>query len=350
MIIYILTFILFITLYFILKKYKNGNKIFCTICTIVLILIVGLRNEKLGLTDTLYVYKPHFLQIYHYDFSFIFELKDYGFQIMTYLFTRIFGDNFQLYLFLFGMPYIICISFLIYKFSKNSLISFICFMSLHYFEISFTLMRQVNAMALLALALYFLINKKYFKFIIFVALAYFFHQISIVFLILLPLSFIPLKKKVIAPIVFAICLAFIMMPFTIRDVLFKLVADSERWQSYEVSTTSKNLVLFAINLLFWIISYLYLDDLKKSNANKVLFLCSTLALCISPLTIILGEFSRVSYLFGIANVVLFPNSLEIFKIKKEKMIISTAAIVVFIIYFLFFLGPDANVVPYEFFF
>ena len=329
-----------------LSKTNRQKAIYCVIVCVSLCLVAGLRDESLGLTDTVAVYKVYYYRILQNNYDYVLQQKDWGFQTLTYLFTRIFRDNFLLYVFVFTIPYIISVSFLIYKLSNNKPLSFIVFMCLHYFEISFTLMRQINGMAFLCMALYFFINRKYIRYVIFVLIASLFHQICIVFLFVYMFRFISFKKWMVVPIL-ALLIVTLLAPSSIMKYAYEFIVSDERFSRYEEDGQEKNLVFFLINLVMWVFEYMYIMKKKKSHKNDTLFICTSICLVISPLTVALGEMSRVAYLFGIAHIILLPNSVATFD-ASSRVIVNISFTAVFLLYFLFFLGPQVNIIPYSF--
>lgn len=344
--IYIFLFAFMIITYIPLSKTKLKKGIYCFTMCIILTLIVGFRNINMGLVDTMYVYYPRFIQIANHGLDYVFEQKDQGFQLLTYCFIKIFGADFRLYTILFAFPYILGISFLIYKFSRNYCLSFIVFTCLNYFGISFTLMRQVFGMGILCFALYCFIQKKYKTFIVLVLLASAFHQICIVFLILLVFIFLKPKAWMLIPLIAAIVLC-MLYPRQLMGFAYSII-ESERFNRYESLDRTKNLTFFFINLVMWIAEALLYKFKQKNREQTVLFICSSICLAISPLTLALGEMSRVAYLFGVAHIALLPSSVEIIKDdeKASRKIVTMAFAAVFILYFLFFSGSQMNIIPY----
>lgn len=344
MAIYIFLFSVVIILYLILKDKKNGKRNYCFIIGIVLSLIAGLRNETLGLTDTQYVYKVFFERILVNDFEYVLTLKDTLFQIITFVFTRIFGNNFKLYVLLFTTPYIAAVTFLIYKYSKRKWLSFIIFICLHYYEISFTLMRQINGMAILIWAFYNLLENKKMRFILLTVLASCFHSVCIIYLFLYPLRNIKININVLI-IVLIIVTIFSMFPKEILNVAYNII-DNERFDRYQELNRVKNRVFFIMNLVFWIVEMLNYKNIYKDKTRTTMLWCVLICLIISPLTVALGETSRIAYLFGVMHIILLPDSIDLIKSNRQKMILELGMATTFILYFLFFLGPQVNIIPY----
>lgn len=342
--VWILLFVMVILLEILVKKQNLTKRNEFIIIAICLILMVGFRDETMGQSDTLMVYKPFFQRILINDFSYTLTLKDVGFQIITFIFTRIFGNNFELYKFLLGMPYIIASCLLIYKYSKCTLLSIMMFISLQYFEISFTLMRQVSAMSLLILSTHYLIERKYAKCTMLILVASFFHQISIAFLIVLPLSNFVVKKKHLIWIFF-LSVVFILFSNSIISILYELIGSDNRFAIYAIKGQQKTYMFYIQNLILWLGCLLSFKYSRSSRDRNIFFLLSTIAFILSPLVAVLGEMSRVVYLFGIYELVLFPD--VVYRFKKEiRIIIIFLGIGIMISYFLLNLGPDSGVIPY----
>lgn len=344
MLIYIfLLLIIWLLLYFAKKNQINKKTAFIFIA-ILFVLIVGMRNVSLGQFDTELVYKPYFYRILHNDLSYIFNLKDIGFQYITYLFTRVFGDNFQLYIFLLTIPYISGITFFIYKYSKYPMLSFVFFICLQYFEISFTLIRQVNAMAILMLATYFLIEKKKKISFIFILIASLFHQTSLVYILMLPLCDLKIKKKYL-PFILLGSFIFLFLPTAIMNLLYKILGTDNRFYLYSIKGQQKTYMFYLLNLIIWLVCILGHKFSKTTYDRNIFIIGATVVLYISPLAVTLGEMSRIAYYFGLYEIIIFPDICSRFN-GRDRMIFSAICSVCLILYFFSILGPGSNVIPY----
>lgn len=346
MYIYIFVFMAIIGLYIPLKKYSNGKILYCIIICSILTLIVGLRNISMGLTDTQYVYYPRFNEISRRSFDYIYTLKDYGFQIITYFFIKIFGTNFKLYTLAFAFPYIGAVSFLIYKYSSRPWLSYILFVCLPYYEISFTLMRQVMGMAFLCIAMHYYLQEKKSLFVVFVLIASTFHQICLIFLIMLLIKYLKPKKWMVIILLFIVGLC-LLYPQYLLGIVYKHI-HSDRFIRYSVVGKSKNLTFFFINLSLFAVNFLSFNKIKSDRCLMILFINSCICLAISPLTMALGEMSRIAYIFGIYNILLVPEFVNKFKVGYSRLVVCVGFVAIFVSYFLVFLGPQVNVIPYFF--
>lgn len=345
MIIYFILFFLIILSYFVLKKVKHGKLYYCVFICMLLTLTAGLRNEEMGITDTLTYFKPTFENIYKNNLDYIWTLKDYGFQFLTYCFTRVFNNNFKLYTLLFTIPYMSAVSFFIFKYSNNPWFSFIIFYCLHYYEISFTLMRQINAMAFLIIGTSFLLNRKPVIFVLFVLMGSLFHSISILYLFVLIFYFLKLKKWMVLPI-FLLIGIFLIFPQQILNLIFTFV-QSDRFSSYADGERTKNLTFFLISFSIFIFELFSLNKIIKSKKYSIMFCCSSVSTVVSTLVVVMGEASRISYMFGISNIILLPFCFETCFAKNERNAIMLVSSTLLFVYFLFFLAPDNGLIPYR---
>ena len=327
-----------------MEKGRISKKKYIIIIGICLVNIVGLRSIIMGQNDTLMVYKPFFERIIANDLSYALNLKDPGFQLITYLFTRCVGHNFQLYIYLLSVPYIWVVCLFIYKYSKKPVLSLLMFTSLQYFEISFTLIRQVNAMALLMLATYFLIKKKSVFAILFIVLAGFIHQTCLIFLVMIPLSEMVIKRKTMFA-VSGISLLFLFFSENILSVIYKVLGTSHRFAIYADKGHQKTYVFYFLNLILWLGCLLTYKYGNETRERKIFFYSATVAMVISPLVVVLGEMSRIVYYFGIYEIILFPDVSNCFS-RKSKRTFNFVCYFFMIIYFLLNLGPGSNVIPY----
>lgn len=338
------------------KKISINACIF--ICCTTLWFIVGLRHTSLGLVDTEKVYMNHFYSILNGGLSEINLGKDTMFYNITYIFIKIFGNKPHLYLLLMSFPYIFSVGHLIKKYSKNIFLSFIIFTSMQYFEISFTIMRQVIAMSILLFSLNYLKDKKILKFIVIVLIASLFHQMAVIFIFAYP--FMHLKPKSRIRLIILGVISFFLIAKFYPSLIWKaanfLFENNNRYSHYASvgNTRTTSLVLFSTCLLFSCLGLFYIKKKKTKNSeeldmDQVLLSLSFLATMFAPGTIIITEFSRIAYFFGIYNVCMVPNAITYEKNKNTRFIINTVLTIVLVVYFIFFLGPGVNIIPYKFY-
>lgn len=360
---------------------KNGC--YLTIYTVVvcflMVLIVGLRDISVGKVDTEYIYTPQITKYFSYNYQEIwdYQSKDKVFYIITKIISNI-SENINFILFIIGIPYIVVIGRLIRKYSKHICLSFILFLGLTYFTMSFFLLRQVLAMSLTILAFDAIVERKPIKFIILVLLASLFHQTALIFLLAYPISRIkPGRIQWICVAVACVLSLFaqssiLSSVFTVLNILF---SDASRYDYYETAETGLGYTGFLIQLIVFIcITFAYkrqnpskkktitLKDFKliirKNNITEseafdnqidIIYNLATCSLIIMPFSAVIGEFWRVACYFGVFNIILLPNAISTLKSTKLKQQLVAGVAFCFVLYFLFIHLENASAENYIFF-
>jgi len=300
----------------------------------------------MGLFDTYFVFTRTLRRIYEFGLPFVRAYpKDPLFQYLSYFFTRLFGLNEPLYLILFSAPFIIAASLLIYKYSKNIYLSFILFASTQMFTITFTLMRQINAMALLIFAFFALMKNKYLLFFSLVVTATFIHEISLLFLIVpLLFKFINVPLITVSFPIIGILLGTVFTPL-IRFVIELIVGANSRFDHMINARQSNNMTMFFIFTIICMVA-IYFSKKTSDVLLKKSTILSSFSLLFFPLTAINREFARIAYFFIPFLLISYPNALNYIEEEKPKIIIQALSAVVLMVYFLFFLIHTTGLYPY----
>lgn len=348
MYIYFFLFFLIIIFGILLKNNKQTNKkIYCIVVFLLLFFIVALRNPNLGILDTSHVYVPNFLKCKYLSFEDIMtEFKDPVFFIFAKIFM-IFSSNSQLWLAFIGIPLLAFVSYMIYKESRNPILSFIMFISLGYFGLcSFTILRHAVALAFIVLSYFQLKNNKNLKFIALVLIASLFHQSALVFLPTVFLKKDTYNSKITKKYIIILICYFITILFkqNARNVIMEYLATG-RYLSYVDRNVILSYTPFYINLLILLACDIIIYNNKQKNYLLVKLM--TIGTCISCFSVIVGEFYRLSMFYTIFSIILLPNVIN--ENKSSKEIISLAFSLIFILYFLLFNASDNKILPYMFF-
>ena len=331
-------------------KKAKARLIYCVSIGIILFLIIGMRDISLGILDTQGIYVPAFLNIIHMDMNSVISVynKDVVFYVLTKIFTYI-CTNENIWLMLVSAPLIYAVTKIIYKYSKIPSLSFIVFLALNYYGMNFTLLRHSIALAFVLLSYPYLKERKLIKFLIYILIASCFHQTALAFILAYPLINIKFNYKQIIAL-FIVLLISIFAKNVIFDLIFD-VLKSDRFQSYADRGVTIDLMMFYINTVVLLFSYIFYR-FKTKEQNKeidILLNLSTISSAFLSLTPIIGEAYRIAMFFGIYNILLLPNVLALEKNMKYKYIIYLPVYGFLIIYFLFFSLDNAMIVPYKFF-
>lgn len=281
------------------KNIKNKRFLFCFLCWIIFSLVAGLRDYSTG-TDT-----PQFVNAYRiystldmkyvnfnqvYEPGFIFYMVTLGkistsprfFLVITYLFI-----NF-------------CIFRTIYKYSKNYYLSTIIYLCSCQFLVSMCMLRQFIAICIVLLGLDQLFKKRYFKFFLFICVAFLFHYFSIVYIILILIY--KLKKfdgflKFICFFVFGII--FILLP----EIVIFFFKNSSNYSDYIPYLMNKGLLRGTLRftpMLFVAIAFLLPFFFRKPIKNNEILHFELVMLVLLSLILLSSRmeiFTRVYYYF-----------------------------------------------------
>lgn len=184
--------LLLIWAFFLLKIKPSEKKriAFCAIACLQLVLISGLRDWSIG-ADTLTYYHTFenakttsWSTIWSNVVDYLFhglEIKDPGYYLFQKIF-QIFSDNYQVYLIVIAVIFMVSMTRWIYKNSAMPEISFIVYSVLFYSFYSVTGLRQTLATALIVFWGYeFVKDRKPIKFAIVAFIAFLIHKSSLVF-------------------------------------------------------------------------------------------------------------------------------------------------------------------------
>lgn len=342
--------------------------------------IVGLRHISLGGVDTELVYVPTFERYIDLPYEKIIdsEQKDVVFYLLARLISSFVPDpDVHVIIFVLSIPYLVSVTYYIKKYSKLPWLSFLLFMGLGYFGMSFLLLRQVIAMSFVIFSYSFLLDRNLKMFMVFVLLASLFHQTALIFLIAYPVSMFVFSRKHIVIIIAGIMLSGMSQEW-IMQIIFSMLEfsfiDISRFQIYETADTGLNLTGFFIQLcvavcaLFCLAVQKRIDVIPKNifnifnisikehsmtkneyrdiNLQLNLLIVSLFFLAFSP---IVGEFWRIASYFGIFTINLLPNIISNFKYRNNRAVVSAVVGIAFCLYFLFVRLESANMIPYKFF-
>lgn len=258
------------------------------------------------------------------------------------------SNNYQI-LFIFAGAYIyFAYGRLIYKHSSMVWLSVFLFFTMRNFDLSLSGIRQMMALATVALSYEYIIKKKPLKFVLTVILAISFHTAAVVFLIAYPLSKVKLTKK----LVFGILLSSIIAYATFMPLLKFGLSLFPRYSYYlngsylDGQARIATIAALLVDVLILIISeacnhkfilkkhtsreYMVISNKTyEDEVQSVFLLLGCAFLLISLKGTILSRFENI---FALFSIIYLPNSIAKIKDIKLKTIILYTTVVLFFIY------------------
>ena len=306
------------------------RKIYCIFSGVLWILISGLRSLSVGAdTDSYYISyntvknislselvdNVYGRYILHQD------IRDPGYNLFVKL-TQIITEDYQVFLMIIAIIFMVPFIIWIIRESKNPIISFVLYSSLFYAFFSITGIRQTIATAMVVLIGDKLIkDKKFVAFMIICLLASTIHFSALIFFSFYFLSRIPVTQKSICGWTFAIVLAFIFRN-QLKTVFIDLSGYTDYTEAYEGAGTFTFTTLLVALFILSIMSYKRDHDLNKNNRFYVALF---LALFFVPLTWINPSAMRIVQYFSIYLVLLIPEMIESVFDEKSKRIVTIMA-------------------------
>lgn len=337
-----LIYVLYIGLIFLglIAPNRRQQKLILFLSCVFVCLMMGLRPLTVG--DDTRQYVNDFLNYKNLSWGEAFEFgTNYGFYTFNKLLSYVFPSSGTAYL----MVVSVIISVSVYYFIKNNsedyVLSQIMLLCLGFTLFFMTGIKQTLAMAILLFAYQVLKKKKYFLFVLLVAIATMFHNTSAVFILILPLSFLPKPKYmlVVAP-------ALILLVYFSRNILIDVVLstlhENELYAVYgTIYFSENNYTGLFIQLFIMVVSlFLYYSSKYREREYENLINIYTIGILFQTLTQVFAEFFRLSMYFSIFGILLFPNALYHSSLGKNNIaVVRVAACLSLVVYlFMFNIG------------
>lgn len=325
-----------------------GVLIYCIVIGILLYLIVALRSVYLGVSDTLNIYYPAFnvanLSSWSNAMS-NFKQMGHIFALITKFLTIFTGTNYRYYLMIISIPYIYSVSYMIYKYSDEYLLSFVAFISMFYLY-SFYLLRQMLAVSILILSLKYIYNKKIVKFLLLVFIATLIHETAICFIIAYPAAHLLKSDKKNYIIIMGAYLISKLAP----NVMYFFMSDRLRgYTENGVYDTSGSISIFPMLIYVVILVFSSYSKVNKTYEGKILFNIVTIGAAIYPFANVISDVYRLTIYFGIFSILLISKAISNISNGRNKVIFYGIIFLFYVIYFFTRTVINMNAIPYEFF-
>lgn len=330
--------ILYVVENLILKK--NNHKLFIIGSILGIVLIQGLRADTVGIDLTAYL--PAYENVKKINI-FSDELKNFerGYIIFSGIFSKL-NVNKQIYLTIVSFLSITPIYLMIYKNSKNPLVSILIFILFVFYIFTFSSLRQSLALGMTCFSLKYIKEKKIVKFCLIVLLASTFHLSALVFLLAYPMYYSKLDSKYLFFIIFAfiICLLF-------RNQIFVFLSKLYKGEEINIEETNAYMTLIVFAGIV-ILSYIF--DSKKDGKTSSIRNLIVIATFLQIFSSVSNVAMRAGMYYSIYITILIPNLIEEQRDKKIKYVAYPIVIMIFSYTFIKnMMSNYLNVADYSFF-
>ncbi|WP_214823606.1 EpsG family protein [Exiguobacterium sp. s28] len=340
MVIYLLNMILLIAWAFLLLRdegIRHGKALFVGLATFQWIVLSGFRHMSIG-ADTLqykWMYDQtktiswsrlgeNFVQILFGDA----DGRDPGYYIFQKM-TQLMTDNYQWYLVIVAVLFLVPFGIWIYRNSMEPLLSFIIFSTLFYAFFAITGIRQTLATAIAVLIGYhFIQQRRFWPFLGVVLVAATIHKSALVFI---PFYFLATKTITTRYVLFMGAL--IPFLFVFRVQLFEFFRTISGYAEYEYYTGAGTGNFSFMLLVITIVSLWRREQMIAANPKVTHYLNALLiALCFLPLTFIHPSMMRVVQYFSIFIMLLIPELIRSFE-RRERLLVYYTALTMLLLLF-----------------
>lgn len=301
---------------------------FVSFATIQWIVLSGFRDVTVG-ADTAQ-YKALFLQSQTLPlgaftdrfFEIVFtESEDPGFYLFQRLIQYVITD-YQVYLVLIAMIFMIPLGYFIYKYSSEPLISFLLFSVLFYEFFAVTGLRQTVATALVVLVGYHFVRaRKLGWFLLLVCIAMTIHKSSLIFV---PFYF--LANKQLTKAYLMTMFGVIVGLFVFRNSFFDLLVQVSGYETYSAmeGAGAVNFSLMLLSVLF--VALWRKDQILANNPSAIHFFNALLlAACLLPLTFLNPSMMRLVQYFSLFLLLMIPEIVGTFE-RRERLVVYYSAV------------------------
>lgn len=280
-------------------------------------LMIGLRDLNVG-SDT-HTYVEMFENMKHKTFSDIFDPSDRSKEYLFGAITKIiymWTESRFVFMTSFAMAFSLSYGYLVHKLSDNYFISYVVLLVL-YMSFIISGMRQVAAMSILLLSYPFIKKRKFIPFLLCVALAYFFHNTSVIFVVAYFMANRKMGWLQISIIAVALILTYVLPGITTKFLYDTIAWEKlEIYQDYDATVNISGFIIkmciFAFNL------YHYKAVVKKNENNLFLYNMSALGVAFEAFTVIMSQAFRISMYFSIFDTILLANVVQDFETNKQN--------------------------------
>ncbi len=326
-----------------LNQNKKQRKYYFILCGIAMLIVMGLRHNSLGSTDTQNYYNAMQRAVNSDSWSEYYRLDYYeiGMQFFVFVLSRIFHEP-QWLLIATSLIYIVSIFYFIERNSDDIPLSLTAYISLGLMMFHLQGMRQSIAMCICLFAYEQAKRKHLVKFILLVLLAATFHQTAIVFF---PIYFLVKMKYSAKNLLFMAAGSAIIVFFA--DSIIG-VANNVFDRDYYTSVDSGGFVATSIYIILLIVSLFYYHHQQQNDeSSSLLYVLILGTLCYIMRYIGTLAAERISFYFAFSQIALLPNAIKIV-VEKDKPLMKLIIIVLAVALLAYRLN-SSEFVPYKFF-
>ncbi len=326
--IYIINFVLLL-LYGVFIKNK---KLLVALSAVQLFLILALRDPLLGVDNATYKVGYEYISTLSFDdmLSRLHLIKvaelgnpegvasplafESGYVVLNWLFGAT-GLSFHGFLIAYAAFCVFATSKFIYDYSESPTLSFILFVSVNFFTLSFGILRQTLALSIFLLSLPFIKKRKLIPYLLLCFLAFTIHRIAIITLPLYFLYNLRITKRRYLYAGGALLALFAASPLLVNYAIQPLMGLIGKG-SYSLSLSFNFFILVMVAIAALIFLFTDFESFMGHRENNFLCWCFLFSIAVEIIGLYNDVIARAIYIPFIAAVALLPNVLRAYENKK----------------------------------
>ena len=318
-------------------RYRDNNRIFnkrfpLFMFFVIFLVMLSLRSVECGTDLLTYRNKFQYAQVISLKSLFDLSLSEPGFSLFI-SFNKLLSESFQFFLFSCAIVSVVPIMAVYLKETNHNILSIALFVSVAPFTMFFSGLRQSIAIGIGAICYSFCKKDKFVPFLLFVFLAFLFHQSAIILLLMYPLTHVKITKKRIVPIIvlYAICMRFN------KEIFSFLLGLNPKYESRYVISETGSYTFLILLLLLTIYSFIILrDDADEVVESRNLLVLSLFLQCFAPVNTVA---MRLNYYYLIFIPIIIPQIID--HCKNRYRNVANFSLVVFIVFFILWFFKEA---------
>lgn len=330
-----------------LAKASKSKSIAAVVC-LIMVCISGLRHGYIDTRAYRYGFENlNISEILNWDFIFHSDSRDKGFSVLSAI-IKIFSDDSQVFLFIFALFTVGFLFWGIITRVPGIVFGVFLFIATGTYIDTMNGLRQAFVSAVLFYFLpRFLEKKESVKYILFVLLLSTVHGSALVFI---PIYFIATKdawSKYTAIIIAVASFAYIFYNYGVGEFIARFLEDTSYGDDYGYMLLTGNTSVNVIRVFIAVVPLIltFFSGKYKEKGNLRYNICFNMTLINFMMWLFASKvlyFYRMAMYFAPYSIVFMCNEIDSIPDKHEKQIVKTAAIVCYLIYFVYSLYVMKN--------
>lgn len=343
-----------------LSTCRGDDRFFFKIICVVLLILAACRGESVG--GDLDNYLPHFDMVKSMtSFTEIVKVSGYepGYCLLVHVIGRIIPSE-RFFLIITSVLSLLGPFYVVKKYSRIPYISLLLYIAFGFYTNTFNNVRQALAISIILFSVPYILDRKFFKFIIIVLLASTVHLSAIFF----PIVYVAYSFRItnirFLFFVFVIPVFVFLFGNVIIDALISIfftkydVFDRE---AIETLSSGSGYALLAFYIIIAVISYIWYVKIcgAKSRVAHLLMWCMMLSVCVQSSATVMATLTRLAHYFFIFVILFAPLILSTMNKSYRSFYATTIVIVAYLYFMVLIMKIDLSVgtnsqavVPYIF--